>query len=364
MGGSRGKVDTAEQKLHSDVQSRCASVSSAFPGECDGLGGTALGDCLERLVECRACRMINIADGLDGDCDLFDDQQANGSCPNVTCPGEPGTYTITTVAGGTLKVSTFAPFSFPAGGTLIADVGEPDADCVHPVVVPFPGGFSAPTFCIPALGYTGSIAQRGCGVGLIDSDGGSDFTITEVADTSDSSATCSLPNAACTVGHDSSARIDVTVGDGTADNCNGGAANAVVSIPVDATVWLSADATCPDSDATYDPGTDTLITELATTLDATTDTATAGWADLDGDGCSLAGSGPTPLSGTGECLDVDGETVTIAAAAPIPSNALPFDITLSATIPAVVTGPGAPLGATCTTPPLVTLGGTATRCFP
>ena len=94
-------------------------------------------------------------------------------------------------------MSTFAPFDFPAGGTIVEDVGPGDANCVHDTVVPFPGGFSAPTFCVPALGYSVHIDQTGCGVGRIDSDGGSDFTVTEHGDTSDASATCNLPNVPC-----------------------------------------------------------------------------------------------------------------------------------------------------------------------
>jgi len=283
--------------------------------------------------------------------------------PAPVCPLTPGSYTITQVSGGTLKVSTFAPFAFPEGGTIVQDVGAGDANCVHDTVVPFPGGFSAPAFCVPALGYSVHIDQTGCGVGEIDSDGGSDFTVTELGDTSDASAVCNLPNVPCSPSINKSIRVDVTVGNGEVDTCTGsGTANAIVSIPVLTTTWLSAGG-CPDPDGTYDPGTDTLITQFPQILDFTTDTNDATFTDIDGDGCSRAGSGPNTLSASGECMDVAGATIKTGAAGTIGSNALPYDITFSSTLPNVITGPGAPLGATCASPPAINFSGEATRCI-
>ena len=51
---------------------------------------------------------------------------------------------------------------------------------------------------VPSNGATGSrSARQRASVGQIDSNGGSDFTITEVGDTSDSSVTCNLPAVGC-----------------------------------------------------------------------------------------------------------------------------------------------------------------------
>ena len=76
-----------------------------------------------------------------------------------------GTPTITPTPGGSCPLTpastrspnsrrhaadhTFAPYAFPSGGTIVEDVKPASApDCVHEVVVPFPGGFSAPNFCV------------------------------------------------------------------------------------------------------------------------------------------------------------------------------------------------------------------------
>jgi hypothetical protein len=41
-----------------------------------------------------------------------------------------------------------------------------------------------------------------------------------------------------------------------------------------------------------------------------------------------------------------------------------FDLTFLSILPNVSTGPGPLLGATCASPPIITIGGTATRCIP
>jgi hypothetical protein len=296
----------------------------------------------------------------------------------VVCPLDDGTYTLTQVSGGSLRVDGLPPFPFPAGGTIVQDVSAGDADCVHDVAVPFPGGFNAPAFCIPSLGFTTSVVQTGCGIGLIDSNGGSDFTITEVGDTS-SPVVCSLPHAGCSNGSDSSAQVDVTVGDATPDVCGSGTANATVSVPVFTTTWLTF-AGCPDPDGTYNPGVDTLIVSFPQTLDFTTDSTSGDWADLDPDGCCIAGAGPGSntnpcnpggaggLSSTGTCidltgLDVAGADVTTVAAGAVGSSGSPlYDLTFVTTLPNEISSGGT--GGTCATPPAINYGGTATRCIP
>ena len=83
------------------------------------------------------------------------------------CPLSAGEYTYTQTAGSTVTVSLLAPFALPVGATIVQDVAPASPpDCIHATVVPFPGGFSAPAFCIPALAFTTKFDQTGCGIGL------------------------------------------------------------------------------------------------------------------------------------------------------------------------------------------------------
>src|SRR5262245_28746128 len=158
-------------------------------------------------------------------------------CGGIACALPAGTYTITQTAGGVLNVGTFSDIPFPSGGTLVLDVGPATPpDCVHNVVVPMPGGLTSPAFCIPALGLTASLQQSGCGVGQIASEGGGDFTITEIGDTS-SQPECDNQQE-CIQGVDNKVRVDINVGDQTPDSCDSGSANIIISVPVVTTSWL------------------------------------------------------------------------------------------------------------------------------
>ena len=288
--------------------------------------------------------------------------------PGVECPLEAGEYTVTQTTGGSLTVAIFAPFPFPAGGQIIMDTGTGDSNCVHDTVVAFPGGFTAPSFCVPALGFTVNVAQTSCGIGLIDSDGGSDFTIVEQGDTSDAACGQSQSGAACTTLADSSQRVDITVGDGNTDVCTGnGTANTVVSIPVFTVTWTPPAAGCPDPDAVFNPGTDTLITQFPQILDFTTDKNTASFVDLNADGCKRGGGlGPDgPGMATGQCLDLVGGTVTTGAAGTVASSGGPAgDLLFRTTLPNTIANSGPFTGATCASPPVIPLpGGTDMRCF-
>jgi hypothetical protein len=288
----------------------------------------------------------------------------------VSCPVEPGNYTLTQVAGGVLTVDGLPSFPFPAGGVIAQTIGAPNADCVHPTTVAFPGGFGAPTFCIPALSFSTSVVQTACGIGLIDSDGGSDFTITETGDTSAPNAPCFL-TPSCASGGNSNVRLDVTVGDGTPDTCGEGTANATVTIPVFTTTWLSF-AGCPDPDGTFNPppgGVDTLIVSFPQTLDFTSDTTTTTWVDLDGPDCAIAGAGPVNGFGStpGTCIDLAGidtpgvDVTTVASGAIGSSGAPLYDLSFVTVLPNEL-GTGTGDAATCATPPLINHTGTVTRC--
>jgi len=302
-----------------------------------------------------------------------------------------GRYTQTTT-GGVLKVSTFLPFQFPAGGATIQDVSAPNpSTCVSNTVVPYPGGLTVPVFCVPALGYTVQVSQTGCGVGVIDSNGGSDLTTTEKGDTSFTSAGCAASQS-CAVFVDSSGEIDITVGDGTPDTCAAGSSgNAMVSIPVNTVTWLSSNG-CPDSDMNPDGADDTIITQFPQTLDLTTDRAIAQYNDNDGDTCSLKGAGPAgpytqnqmcfaagnPYacctgSGTGTCvgngavgacINFTSNAVSVAGGGTVFSSAAPLHDLLFTTVqPANIAGPTTFGGATCASPPTINFSGLAQRCI-
>ncbi|MCH6562088.1 MAG: hypothetical protein IH800_06685, partial [Myxococcales bacterium] len=71
-------------KIDDKLSKKCGSavIATAFPGECSASANLGeLGDCLDRLVECRVCLGLNAADALNRDCDDFDDGLTNGTCP-------------------------------------------------------------------------------------------------------------------------------------------------------------------------------------------------------------------------------------------------------------------------------------------
>ena len=73
--GEKGKIPIT-------IGKKCVSVDllSAFPG-CGTVDSTGLAFCLDEIVECQVCLALNQADALARDCDDFDDELANGSCP-------------------------------------------------------------------------------------------------------------------------------------------------------------------------------------------------------------------------------------------------------------------------------------------
>ncbi len=339
------KIAGKVAKLGDDIGKKCGGVpaTNAFPGDCTGLGGTALRDCVDRLVECHFCLAVNGMDNTNLDCDIFDDGIDNNTCASPgppPCPVAAGRYTVSQVntqapggpnctagagnpcpAGticdvnppgdglchGTLKVDGFAPFPFPAGGYIKEEVSAASQpDCIHNIVVPFTMGcdpntsgsceFFAPTFCsIAALNFSTKVAQDGCGKGYMDSNGGSDFTVQERGDSSPTGAPCSIPTV-CANGANSNVRVDLKLGNGVMDTCSApGTANVFVSIPVHTVTWQEINFNCPDPDGVFNPGTDTLITDFDQNLDFTTDATDADWQDLDGDGCCINGSGPGAL---------------------------------------------------------------------
>ena len=368
---------TVQPKLAGDMEAQCDfSAGTAAEGMDDGscascATAAACATCVGDVVDCEACEaMVTSSNNATADCDLLDDGMANASCsspaPPPVCPLTSGIYTTTQLTGGTLDVYNFAPFPFPSGGTIVQHVGAGNVQCVHNTVVPFPGGFSSPNFCVPALMFTTSVTQTGCGVGRIDSNGGSDFTMNEVADTSD--AGCGFTSA-CTNGANKAIRADVTVGNAAADTCgSGGTANALVTVPVHTKSWSDTSGGtflgCP-GDGTFN-GTDMIAAEFDQILDFTTDTATGKWMDLDADGCTIAGFGPAAgYTKSGVCIDTGANTITAVAVGEFGATGGLFDGTFATVLPSSFTGPSGAATASCGSPPAINLGGgTVTRCIP
>jgi hypothetical protein len=127
---TKGKIQKTADKLNADIVKSCDTpgITGAFPGRCTGRVGGALGDCLDVQVECRVCQMINEADGLFVNCDLFDDQIANASCLSGTGPTSTPTPALTSTPTPTLTPTpTATPTCGPGPvfhGALPATVGR------------------------------------------------------------------------------------------------------------------------------------------------------------------------------------------------------------------------------------------------
>jgi cysteine-rich repeat protein len=79
----KGKIGKSRSKLASDAGKKCAGLDTdtLFPGECVGQSGEpAFSTCAGRVTTCQACTALARMDGLDLDCDLFDDGADNLSC--------------------------------------------------------------------------------------------------------------------------------------------------------------------------------------------------------------------------------------------------------------------------------------------
>ncbi|MCG8670523.1 MAG: DUF4215 domain-containing protein, partial [Pseudomonadales bacterium] len=112
---TKSKVAKTLIKLADALNSSCGGVdlNAAFAGSCAG-GVTAT--CIDERVECRVCLMLNAMDNLNEDCDLFDDGNANGTCP------PPGPTTTTTSTTTTSTSTTTLPV---CGDGIV----QPSEDC-------------------------------------------------------------------------------------------------------------------------------------------------------------------------------------------------------------------------------------------
>jgi hypothetical protein len=81
----KGKIADRVANLQTTITLQCDNPGvtlGSFPGRCNGLTESGLGNCLYARVKCRMCLMYNAMDGLSVDCDAFDDDDtSNASCP-------------------------------------------------------------------------------------------------------------------------------------------------------------------------------------------------------------------------------------------------------------------------------------------
>ena len=170
------------------------------------------------------------------------------------------------------------------------------------------------------------------------------------------------------IGIDDKARVHVTVGDGSTDQCAAGQVNVVFSIPAETVVWVdeTMPRMCPPADGEYNPETDTLVARVERQfIDFTTDTNAVDWMDLSGDGCTIARMDPLiGFTNTGTCWDIAGQTMSIAASGAVPSASPPlYDLSFTVLFPNTVSAPAPPSEASCDSPPPIDFAGTTVRCL-
>jgi hypothetical protein len=252
---TKSKILRKADKLAKDAFKKCEDASSgpvdiatAFPGACagaDASGGETLAtndfaQCIDERAECRVCLMLNDIDGLDVDCDSFDDGLANGSCPPVPSIGD---HKCTLDAGSSLSLHSALPLPpLAASGAIdfscgAVDGGTGKAPCDCSVQAPGFGPLSiAGLFwaCVkPAVSGT-------CPTGEIDCDGGNVLgldmngarNIGACTSNADCAATCAAscaPDAVftaqcegfCTEGTEMACTTDAQCGGAGEGSCNG-----------------------------------------------------------------------------------------------------------------------------------------------
>ena len=86
---TKGMIAKAAAGLADKIADECDAESvtnGAFPGDCDTLTGVSLANCIDVLVECRVCQMINDIDSTFVNCDVFDNSTLDGSCDSGAGP--------------------------------------------------------------------------------------------------------------------------------------------------------------------------------------------------------------------------------------------------------------------------------------
>ncbi|MDX2168691.1 MAG: hypothetical protein SF182_16585, partial [Deltaproteobacteria bacterium] len=226
-----GKAAGKFTKSATDIGAACTGteegLSVLFPGldgSCHASAG-ALATCINTAAKCRACLALNDADGQDIDCDILDDNTANGSCGGYPAVNI-GTHACTlNAASSSIALTTEAfpipPFSATGALSIACGTTAPDGtaacDCtvtnLDPVV-------------IPAIGDVCVNPAAGCPSGQIDCDGGAKQDVNLV---SDHTIGACASNAACDTACDATCAAIAPAGShvqllsGCEGRCQGGA---------------------------------------------------------------------------------------------------------------------------------------------
>ena len=75
----KSKLAKCKQKMLDTINKKCPNLN-VFPGCPSPATALDLNLCIDYMVECEVCQFLNTIDGLNRDCDSFDDGLANGSC--------------------------------------------------------------------------------------------------------------------------------------------------------------------------------------------------------------------------------------------------------------------------------------------
>ncbi len=189
--------------------------------------------------------------------------------------------------------------------------GQPAPGCIRNQCCDQPG-FTIPTFTVPLLGgLCSSLRQYRPGFGAVNSSNpqSGDNEVTKTGDTSDPGPDCIYgtsddpPKKSCDTtsagaGNDLKAKVQRCVGNGV---CDSQGIHYRLAVPSISTTWQDSGRTpqglCPDG-AKFDAG-ELAVTQLLLNAEFTTAGATSSFADLNGDGCALAGAGFTNFNKTG-----------------------------------------------------------------
>ena len=157
-----GSAAAALTRLQADTASACAgaALATALPGLaalCHATP-TALSDCAAARARCRACAALRDTGGRQLDCDLFDDDTANASCPAGigarACQADVDLRLFNSALPLSLRPTTDLTLQCGA----IAN-GRAACECALPQFAPM---------VIPAIGDMCIVPVPGCPAGVLD----------------------------------------------------------------------------------------------------------------------------------------------------------------------------------------------------